>query len=409
MRRWRRVRPFMDIAASMFWLWLFFKLFITDIDRKLLDFGGVDAGWLVEYRAFFFVGLIAVITLVATRNRVLLGIAYVALFPLVVLLWKIPKTLIKTRSWITFFAVANVVSGLISSFRYAVLAGAIGLFATLFILASDNGTLLAISALSLMAILGVSYFRTIRFAVRPSRFLEIQEKAIERAVDSEKLGELVALNEELKSDEVERFNAQQQDQFVQSLTNGVLANRVLGFWAFELDEYRQSPFSLVFNLAGYIWLLVETTFVLSLVNYAMYKGDQGAFTFVNAPSLITFVRYVLASFGGGEIAAIQAHSDLARAISIASTLIGVVFLLGFGITLFLSIRKGRQDQAIRSAIRRIQAQGQVLEERLRAEYEVSLSEAIERLVELRAALAGIITYLSSRIPSDFEERMGPKT
>jgi hypothetical protein len=402
--QWKRVRPFVDLFASVFWIYAFLQVFVFNVDRALLGLISPGAESLGNYRVLIFLALLAGAALVGKRLKPQAIVLYVLAFPLVVLLWKIPKTLIKTRSWITFFAVANVVVDVFGSFRYVAVATATWVFAAVFILATDWDALLVVSMLALLSVLIVSFWRTIRFSIRPARFLSFQATTIERVVEGDRMEGIVALSEELQSEDVEIFNAQQQQTFTSTLANAVLAHRVLGFWAYQLDQYRRSTFSVLFNFASYLGLFVQTLATLSLVNYALFKADGSAFTYTDPPSLIDFGRYVLASFGGGEISAVQSHSDLAGLISIFSTLIGVVFLFGLGLTLFVSIRQGRQDEAAKETIDRINRQGDSLEGKLRGVYGVSVEEAVERLEELQYALVGLITYLSQRTA---QQRPGP--
>jgi hypothetical protein len=403
--RWKRVRAFVDLFASVFWIYAFLQIFVFDVDRALLGLISPGAESLGNYRVLIFLALLAGAALVGKRLKPQATILYVLAFPLVVLLWKIPKTLIKTRSWVAFFAVANVVVDVFGSFRYVAVATAAWVFAAVFILATDWDALLIVSMLALMSDLVVSFWRTIRFSIRPARFLSFQATTIERVVESDRMERIVALSEELQSEDIEVFNAQQQQTFTSTLANAVLTHRVLGFWAYQLDQYRRSTFSVLFNFASYLGLFLQTLATFSLINYALYKADENsAFTYAAAPSLIDFGRYVLASFGGGEIAAVQSHSDLAGLISIISTLIGLVFLLGLGLTIFFSIRQGRQDEAAKETIDRIHRQGDLLEGKLRGEYGVSIEEAVERLEELQYALVGLITYLSQRTA---QQRPGP--
>ncbi|HXS35019.1 MAG TPA: hypothetical protein VN758_14770 [Solirubrobacterales bacterium] len=394
--RWERVRPIVDLFASAFWIYAVLQVFVFDVDRAVLGLISPGAETLANYRVLIFLALLAGAALVGRRLKPQAILLYVLIFPLVVLLWKLPKTLIKTRSWLAFFAVANVVVDLLGSFRYVAIATAAWIFAAVFILATDLNALLIASMLALVAVLVSSFWRTIRFSIRPARFLSFQATTIERVVGSDRMEGIAALSEELRSEDIEIFDSEQQQAFTSKLANAVLIHRVLGFWAYQLDQYRRSSFAVLLNFVGYLGLFVQTLATLTLVNYAIYKIDSAAFTYTNPPSLIDFGRYVLASFSGSEIAAVQSHSELAGAVSIVSALIGIVFLLGLGLTLLVSIRQGHQDEAAKETIGRIHRQGDMLENKLRGEYGVSMEEAVERLKELRYALMGLITYFSQQ-------------
>jgi hypothetical protein len=90
-RAWRRIRPFLDIASTLFWIYVFLMVFVADIDRDLI-------GNYAKYRFFFF-AFVALWVVIAIRNTwaILFVFAYVPGFPLVVLLWKFPKGAVEVR------------------------------------------------------------------------------------------------------------------------------------------------------------------------------------------------------------------------------------------------------------------------------------------------------------------------
>jgi hypothetical protein len=396
LERWGRIRPFVDLIASVFWVYAVLQIFVLDVDRTVLGWISPGAEGLGNFRVLFVLALLAAAALLGGRNRPLAMVGYVIAFPVIVLFWKIPKALIKSRSVVAFLAVVNVAVEFGYNWRHLVVVWALWAIAAVVVLSAHSEALLGPAMLVLAGLLLDSFWRTIRFAIRPGRFLEVQSTMIDRVMDSDQMLALAAPSEELRHDSVRVFDKEQQLAFTQHLANGVIAFRGLGFWADQLDRYRRSPFSILFNFAGYVVLLVDTFATLTLVNWSLYKIDPGSFTYDITPSLIDFGRYVLASFGGSEITALQAHSDLAGLISIISTLIAVIFIFGLVLTGYMAIRQGRQDEAAKETIARIDRQGELLQERLEAEYGVTVEEAIERLKELRFAFLGLITFLAAR-------------
>ena len=74
------------------------------------------------------------------------------------------------------------------------------------------------------------------------------------------------------------------------------------------------------------------------------------------------------------------------------------------LTWILNFRHTRDQTTIRATISRIRAEGRRLDDRMRADYEISAQEAMERLTQLRAAMLGVALFFSTRIPQDFSER-----
>lgn len=340
------IRRVLDVLAGVFWAYALLKVFVFDIDSQLL-------GSLADYRFFFFVGTAAFIVLAFRRPVWILGaVLYCALFPLIVLCWKLPRAIHRTRSWIAAFAVMHVIVAIVADLKYSVLATAAALFAGLAILVEGPRWLTAAAAVAILALLVLALARNIRNAVTPSRFLELQQRGISRAVDSGLMRELTGANEEWRTSAIEKFRPDQQQQFVQKLSLGVTHTALL-FWAHQLDEYRQSPASVFLSALSIIGLLIQAILGFALINMALYHIDSNAFSHATEPSFIVFVRYSLVSLYGGEIDAIRAQSDLANAISIASTLVGGVLILTLIVSVLLSFRQQRNDQQIRATIAQI--------------------------------------------------------
>lgn len=396
-RFWRRTRPILDVVASGLWLYTALKVFVVDVDRAIL-------GSLADYRFFGFLAVLVVMILVFRRWDRLAGAAgYLLLFPLIVLLWKIPRALYRTKSWVAAFAVMNVFSTILSDLKYTMLFTATGFFAALAVFAGSSAYVLGAGGVAVAALLSMTIARTTWSTIRPSRFLSLQQRAITHAVNMSASPALQPGSPEWRGIDDDKFSAEQQEAFVQSLSYGVLVHRALRFWAFQLDQYRKSPASLFFSAMSFLALVGQTAIAFTLINKAVYEIDHGGFTYEAAPSLVILLRYSLVSMTAGEIEALQAHSTLANAVSIAAAFLGVVILLALFLSLFLTFRQTRSEDDIKGTVDDIRREGQRLEERLRQDFEVSAAEGMERLRQLGSSLLGVIGFFASRTPAEFEQ------
>lgn len=315
---------------------------------------------------------------------------------------EIPRRLYRTNSWVTIFAAANVASTWIVNLRATIIAFAVAVIAAFLVLVGGPNALVGLGMASAAALLLFGLYRAVIYALRPSTFLDIQERAITRIVDSEALKTLVAVDADLTSSEVERFSEAQQNQFVAKLSYGLIAHRALYFWAYQLDRYRKSSAPIIFNILVTLGLLVSVIVGLTLIDYGLYEIDPRAFTFGAPPSVFTFGRYAFSSLYGNEIAAVQAHSNFANAIALLSMFFGIGILGTFVVTLF-NARREKQKAAAEEAIAQFKRSGNRLEELLEENYEVSAKVAMERMQELRGLFVSWITFISDRIPDDFDD------
>lgn len=82
---------------------------------------------------------------------------------------------------------------------------------------------------------------------------------------------------------------------------------------------------------------------------------------------------------------------------------GPHFLALLLLTLFVTYQLRRDQTAMQEVVDEVKREGQRLDQKLSAEFEVNAREALKRLEDLGAGLLGIILFFSKRIPSDFDE------
>lgn len=404
-RRWRKWRVVLDVYAALFWLYLVTKLFVVDLDQKIVEKVDPDAQWILDYRFFIVLGAFAITALVARKLRYLaLILAYVALFPVVVVVWKLPRLLYRTKSWVATIAAVNAASALLTHLKYAIVFSAVVMIAGLAIIVAEAPPVLYAAAIVIAMALGLSIARTIRSSLSPSRFLTNQQRAVQRLVGSEFRKNATALSEELRSAEIEQFNPAQQQNLIQQLSNAVLFQRMIYFWAYQLEEYRKSAGSVFFSTFSYVWLLVQGVAALTFINFAAYKVDPANYSFSTDPSWPVVIRYSFTSFYGNEISALAPASDLANMISVFALVIGVVMITTLFLTWFVNYRHSRDQTAIKEVVDEMRREGEKLNAQIEKDFQITSSEAIQRLQELGAVFARLILFFSVRVPRDFEDR-----
>lgn len=384
------------MLAVVVWTYACLKVFVTDVDRRLV-------GDLADYRLFFFIALAIALVIGFKRPApIVAAFAYVLGYPAVVLLWKLPRLVYRRRSAVAFFAAVNVVTSVVADIKRTIVVGGLAVFAAFAIAVSHSRPVLLIAACTMAALLLEAIYRTVRFSVVPSRFLRMQQRAIRRASDSKLARDLTSPTEELLRPDIQKFNDTQQAAFLQNVGFGVIGYRGLRYWGYQLEQYRRSPAAIFFNGLAYLWLILRVILALALLNLALWHADTAAYSYTDGPTFLDMVRFVIAGLYGGEIEALKPNSNLADSLSIATFVVGLVVFGSLLLSSALSFRASRDQSEIRDTIGEINRQGAQLDQRLREGYEVSVEEAEERLAQLRYGLMGFINFLSTQIPDDFD-------
>lgn len=400
----QRLIAFLDIISLLFWAYAFMKVFLGDFDSSVAESVSPTVATALELKVFVLLLVLAIVAAIFKRFAVVLSMLYLLAWPVIVLLWKLPRAIYRTRSFLVLLAVLNLASSVVAHFRFTVVTIASFAIAALGAVAAGSDWMAYTSVVAIGVLILLSFGRAIWLSVRPSEFLIMQQSAIHRAMGSSIVRQLTSPSETLTSADIVKFTPAQQDQFVMSLTGSVFAYHFLNFWAFQIDRYRKSRTALLFGGLAFTGLVLKTIVGLSLINWGIYRADPNAFTTSEAStSFASFVRYSIASMWGSEISAIQPGNDLTNLVAIGSVVCGLLIISTLLTTVFFSFQQSRFDQEAADTVNKIRAQGAELERRMRGEFEVSVSEAIRRLEQLRSGLLGIALYFAQRMPDDFED------
>ncbi len=331
------------------------------------------------------------------------SIIYVSLYPAVLLFWKIPHLIYRTRSWIVFLGAFNLAASFFRDFKFNIVSKTLATIAALVALLSTSGPTTTAALIVLHGILAWITFRTVKFSLTPSRFLLLQRKFIDRTSEGAIINQITSIKPELQDEGVEKFDRGQFTTFHTTLSVAVLWHKGIYFWAYQLERYRQSATLHVFGLASYLWLFLQTVFVFSLTNYALLRIIPSSFNFEEKPTYVKIFWYSLSSLFVNGIDGLSPRSDLAIGITIFAGFAGPFILAVLVLHFIQSVRQARQDADIRAAVGAMKDVAHRLDDRLRVEYGVGADEAFVRLQSYgRNLISGVIEFVALRIPSEFE-------
>jgi hypothetical protein len=346
--------------------------------------------------------LVACWGVVLGRLRFFAWAVYFAFFPVIVVIWYLPRFIYRRQSWILLLAVMNAVTTFVRDFRYTLVTKAGAILAIATIVLSPFRPLDSLAAGALLLILAVTYGRTIGLVLRPSRFVADQQAFIDSLVRAPSVTQLWTLSGELRDPALTRFDSGQQSRFMTSVSYGVIFHRALYFWAYQLESYRKGSAPYLFSVLSYFWLFLQTLIGFAFINYALYRADPLAFSYRTAPQLFDFFHYTLNLMLVSSIDYLTAQSHLAIALADLVRFSGPVLLVTVVATFVLILRQSRQDEQMKEAIARIKTQGEEFEVKFQEQYEASVAEAIERLLLVPGSLVRIAAWFSRQIPPDFK-------
>ena len=142
---------FREFCAIIFWCYLVAKVAIFDFDTYIITKYFPHLVQVLYYKLFLFAAIISILWLSLGKKRFPQFVLYVVVYPIIILIWKIPKTIF--RNWSISIVFAPSVFEFVTKFRRYFIMNTLVAFSAIFILTSYNKILLSISMLILATFL----------------------------------------------------------------------------------------------------------------------------------------------------------------------------------------------------------------------------------------------------------------
>lgn len=411
--RWKAWFAAADCTGLVIWAYAVLKLFVFDVDRQIVKAIAPSETWIVDYRIFAVPIVLAIIGIFLWRVLALLFIAYVILFPFIIILWKVPWFIAKRRSWTLVMVSANVVSNAIRNIRYMAVSKSIWILCAGIILLLDGDVIVTFAAVCLMMLLTWSVYRATINAFQSNWFLRVQQSVIRRLMESGIFRSSWTITEKdlpAGSDEQDVvLTKEQAETLAGKIQAGAVVNRALYFWAYHLQDYKRTQSTLIMNSFAYAWLFIGSAFTFGLVNLALLKVDSSQFGFNSYPSNIAMIAYGMSTLFWSSVGDISADGDLAFLLVILAGLFGPLFLAVVVLNFLLTMRRERDESDLSDTIETLRDHARQHEAEFRADLRVSIAEAVDRLNRL--GLVGILAaaeWLSRDLPPDFIDGEEPQ-
>ncbi len=384
-----------EAVAIFFWLYALIKLFVFDFDNYVVARFFPNYEPLLRLKFLFFIGAIAIVLVVVKSKRLAGACVYVVLYPLIVVLWKIPTFIFKQQSWVLAFAFANSVISFFQSFKINFVTVGALLVALGVTAASSNISLLWISIAVLLAALTVLYVRRFIIVFQPSMIFEAYLKFFPRlrAVAPKTF----ALDADIKNVPVDALNPLQLQKWTTNLQTAVLYNRMCLFVAKKLQDYQSSKL----NFLSYVFSLIMLTFVtvtaFAGVNMALFKISRGFFSYSQEPAAFSFFYYSFNNLFRSSANIITPILPLSQSVFMLEVFFEFL-LAALLVSLFFSVSNERYTNELKRVVVGLEREGKSMESFVNDEYRIStIDDAIQSLAKLKAGLIDQIYWITKHM------------
>lgn len=383
-----------EVIAIFFWFYVLVKLFIFDVDLLLINKFSPNYAWLLNFKFFILIGIIATAWLITKNKPILFWSLYVTFYPVIVLFY-ISYFIFKQKSWVFAFAVINAVVSFFKSIKYNFIISSFFLVSLAIIFGFSNKTLLWFSVVGLFVILLIIYAHRFILVFKPSSLFQAYKKIFsgirERGASS------FSLDDEIKKFPLETLSEGQMTKWSTNLQTSVLFNRVCLFSAKKLRDYQNSGLNIVSYVLSILLLVALTILSFAAMNFGLYKINPNAFTFLETPTFFLFFYYSFNNLVSHSIQGITPITLFSRTASMLESFFAL-FLIVIFVSLLLSIKGQRHLNELNEAIEGIEREGAAMESFIRDEYKInSIEDAMAELEKLKTGMAKFLYKITESI------------
>lgn len=383
----------LEVVAIVIWFYTIAQLFVYDVDRYAVMKIAPSLEWLLAFKLPIFVTFLAILLLFLKWKPFLWRkVFYIACYPFVVLLWRIPYLILRQRSWVLGLAVLNAIISFFSSVRYNVVVTAVFLLASAIALFAANKVLLWTAVIALIVLALLSYSRKLLYVFKPAGIFRIYEMIVE-ALPRLRIATTQSVEGSFRGMPYEELPSEQAEKWTSSLSSSLGTTLLCLFVAKKLRDYGKSGWGKISSVFISLLLLVATVVAFTLANYALYKSDPTLFRITSVPSLSTFADYSFNRMIFDRVDELSPARGAAKLVYNAQALL--VFLWGaILLSLLLSTRTERQTKELNKTIEIISQEATGMERAILTDYNFAdIEEAARALEKVKEGSADFIRLL----------------
>jgi hypothetical protein len=280
---------FREFCAIIFCCYLVVKLAIFDFDTYFITKYFPNFASVLHYKLFLFAAIICILWLSLGRKRFPQFVLFIIVYPIIILIWKIPKIIFRNWSYAMVFAPSFF--EFVTKFRTYFIINTLVALSAIFILTFGNEILLSISMLILGTFLIFHLYSSFRKAYRSTIFSKLNmiiskvKNSLSDTSFFQKIWDDANKSNEAKNDE---------EEFQQRLSTLYLFYWAAGFLGEKVDQFLKSRKMELYLIFTWFWTVFITIIIYSLEYFSLYKLLPNSF---NAPFKPTYFSFLGFSFG----------------------------------------------------------------------------------------------------------------
>jgi len=386
-----------EAVAVSTWLIVFIKLFIYDVDLLFVN----RVPWLQRvypYKFFIIIGFVAIVWVSLGTKRFLKIVGYVAVYPLVLLLWRLPKTFIK--NWALLLMFAPAIESAIVTLKWRFVFAALTMLSALGICLSQDAQVLTVLMALLLIYLLIHYIFRLRVAFRPTSLFANLAKPMgemwRTTIKTYKTAEYQARSGPSANP------AEYPKKHMDSLKNLYINNLLSTYVATKVDEAVSSRRTDLYFIVALIYSFVLTVTIFGFEYFGLAKIDPASFQNAETASFWSFLLFSFNVILHTPYSKISPLSNLALALANLETGASLIIGLFFVFILFTSSRE-RYRQELKAVSTQIMASAFKVEKYLEKDLRMRLIDAESKIIEHDPTFPDMMRFLGRQPPATVSE------
>jgi hypothetical protein len=368
----RTRRAIRECIAIAVWVYVLVKSAVYDIDIYLVDRFAPQLRWILEFKAFVILAVIALCCVALSGKSFFMTGLYIGAYPVVVVFRLLPMLVFK--QWPVLIVSAPVVYRLVTTFRATLLIYTAALFSGLAVFLSGNRGILAAAAATLFLFIVVHLVRSFRKAYAAGAFFRLAlllsklrasiAKGTFDGWQSEPSGSGGVANATQTRPALPMlYFVRQLADIVDEKVRAVASSRKYDFWL----------------VAGWLYTVALTCVAFAFVYMALYRIDHASFKSVGSANLWAFLGFSLGALTPAKASAITPASPIAALAYYAEAFSSIIILVILVFTVLTAARETfRHDVEVFG--RELQLTAGAIESRIAQVYSMTLAELEALLV-----------------------------
>lgn len=320
------------LSAVVIWIYCISKVFIFDIDRFLIEKISADYLWILNYKLVFFLFVFCLLLWCGKTTKVLLWLAYVICFPILLLLWLIPKKLYLNLP--VAIIIAPAIYDLFSNLRRTTICFCLALVGIIISSLSENKLALYASLFLLQLLIILHLWHAVKLAYSENIFNGLLSliRIINKSIDNGSMKETLFKK---KDNDSELENEKHQP-----LVSTYMLNQGFEILAEKVEKIKSKRIFDLYLLGRILQTLVIVILAYSFEYFCIYKIDALSFSYNDAPSYWSFLSYSISSLLPVQATTVTANSALAIVIAYSESFCSILI---FCIIVFTFLTAARES------------------------------------------------------------------